>query len=91
MTKFGKTEKIGQSSLTLWMIRFRQFQNWAKEEGKHEDFEAQECLRHEKGRRNIKEPTYVLMIKFSILRKLECPIFQTKNNWLLQLRDDQYF
>jgi hypothetical protein len=34
-------------------------------------------LSMEKGRRNIKEPTHVLMTKFDILKKSECPISQT--------------
>jgi hypothetical protein len=45
------------------------FQNWAKEEGKHEGFDAQECSRHGKGRRNINESTHV--------KKSEVPVFQT--------------
>jgi hypothetical protein len=32
----------------------------------------------EKERRNIKEPTHVLMTNFNILEKPECPVFQIK-------------
>jgi hypothetical protein len=45
---------------------------WAK----YEDLKIQVCLKHEKGRRNIKKLTHVLMIKFNILKKSECPISQ---------------
>jgi hypothetical protein len=31
-----------------------------------------------KERRNIKEPTHVLMTNFNILEKPECPVFQIK-------------
>jgi hypothetical protein len=34
----------------------------------------------EKERRNIKEPTHVLMTNFDILEKLKCPICQTKTS-----------
>jgi hypothetical protein len=33
-----------------------------------------------KGRGNINEPTHMLPIKFGILGKLECPVYQTGTN-----------
>jgi hypothetical protein len=53
--KFGKAVKTGQSSFVFQNIRFRQFQSRRKQEGKREDFEAQDNLKHGKGVRSIKE------------------------------------
>jgi hypothetical protein len=53
--KFGKVVKTGQSSFVFQNIRFRQFQSRRKQEGKREDFEAQDNLKHGKGVRSIKE------------------------------------
>jgi hypothetical protein len=54
------------------------------EEAKLEDLKIQECLKHEKGRRDIKKPTHVLTTKFDILEKSEGVICQNWNIWFLQ-------
>jgi hypothetical protein len=58
MTKFGKSEKTGLSSLLFQNIRFWQFQVKTKEGAKLEDLKIQRILRHEKGLRSNKEPRW---------------------------------
>jgi hypothetical protein len=77
MTKFDKSEKIGLSGLGNRNIQFWLFQNRIKEGAKHEDLKIQVCLKHEKGKGNIKELIHVLTTKIDIIEKLEYPICQT--------------
>jgi hypothetical protein len=51
-----------------------------KEEAKPEYLKIQVYLKHKKGRRNIKEPTHVLMVKFDILKKPERTISQIETS-----------
>jgi hypothetical protein len=74
MIKFGRVGKIELFGLKKQSIPFWHFQNRIKEEAKHDDLKIQLCLKHEKRKKNINESIYVLMTKFDILRKPECPI-----------------
>jgi hypothetical protein len=56
MTKFGKSEKIGLSSLPFQNIRFRQFQSKAEKRVKLEDLKIQGVLKQEKGLKVINGP-----------------------------------
>jgi hypothetical protein len=71
---------LGNRSIWFW-----QFYSRIKEGAKHEDLKIQVCLKYEKERRNIKEPTHVLTIKFGILVKNEVSDFPDRNIWFLQL------
>jgi hypothetical protein len=58
MTKFGKRGKTRLSSLPFWNIRFWQFQGKTKEGAKLKDLKIRCVLRHGKGLKGIKEPTW---------------------------------
>jgi hypothetical protein len=58
MTKFGKSGKIGLSSLLFRTIRFWQFQDKTKEGPKLKDLKIQGVLRHGKEIKGIKEPRW---------------------------------